>query len=317
MTFFMFRRLTALMVTLLVASLLIFLLLEILPGDPAAVILGVGAQEDTLRALRAELGLDLPAPVRYMNWLGEVLQGDLGRSYTYDTPVQELLLNRVELSLPLALLAILLSTGIAIPLGVFAASRHRKVADTGIMGFAQLGVAVPNFWFAILLILLFSVKLGWFSAGGFAGWDAGWIPAFKSLVLPAVALALPQAAILARVTRSSVLETVQEDYIRTARAKGLSRSQALWRHAVRNALIPVVTILGLQLSFLLAGTIIIENVFYLPGVGRLLFQAIAQRDLMVVKNLVLVLAATVVLINFLVDLLYAVLDPRLRLGFHG
>ena len=317
MTFFMFRRLTALMVTLLVASLLIFLLLEILPGDPAAVILGVGAQEDTLRALRAELGLDLPAPVRYLNWLGEVLQGDLGLSYTYDTPVQELLLNRVELSLPLALLAILLSTGIAIPLGVFAASRHRKVADTGIMGFAQLGVAVPNFWFAILLILLFSVKLGWFSAGGFAGWDAGWFPAFKSLVLPAVALALPQAAILARVTRSSVLETVQEDYIRTARAKGLSRSQALWRHAVRNALIPVVTILGLQLSFLLAGTIIIENVFYLPGVGRLLFQAIAQRDLMVVKNLVLVLAATVVLINFLVDLLYAVLDPRLRLGFHG
>ena len=305
------------MVTLLVASLLIFLLLEILPGDPAAVILGVGAQEDTLRALRAELGLDLPAPVRYLNWLGEVLQGDLGRSYTYDTPVQELLLNRVELSLPLALLAILLSTGIAIPLGVFAASSHRKVADTGIMGFAQLGVAVPNFWFAILLILLFSVKLGWFSAGGFAGWDAGWFPAFKSLVLPAVALALPQAAILARVTRSSVLETVQEDYIRTARAKGLSRSQALWRHAVRNALIPVVTILGLQLSFLLAGTIIIENVFYLPGVGRLLFQAIAQRDLMVVKNLVLVLAATVVLINFLVDLLYAVLDPRLRLGFHG
>ena len=305
------------MVTLLVASLLIFLLLEILPGDPAAVILGVGAQEDTLRALRAELGLDLPAPVRYLNWLGEVLQGDLGRSYTYDTPVQELLLNRVELSLPLALLAILLSTGIAIPLGVFAASRHRKVADTGIMGFAQLGVAVPNFWFAILLILLFSVKLGWFSAGGFAGWDAGWFPAFKSLVLPAVALALPQAAILARVTRSSVLETVQEDYIRTARAKGLSRSQALWRHAVRNALIPVVTILGLQLSFLLAGTIIIENVFYLPGVGRLLFQAIAQRDLLVVKNLVLVIAATVILINFLVDLLYAVLDPRLRLGFHG
>ena len=313
----MFRRLTALMVTLLVASLLIFLLLEILPGDPAAVILGVGAQEDTLRALRAELGLDLPAPVRYLNWLGEVLQGNLGRSYTYDTPVQELLLNRVELSLPLALLAILLSTGIAIPLGVFAASRHRKVADTGIMGFAQLGVAVPNFWFAILLILLFSVKLGWFSAGGFAGWDAGWFPAFKTLVLPAVALALPQAAILARVTRSSLLETVQEDYIRTARAKGLSRSQALWRHAVRNALIPVVTILGLQLSFLLAGTIIIENVFYLPGVGRLLFQAIAQRDLMVVKNLVLVLAATVVLINFLVDLLYAALDPRLRLGFHG
>ena len=184
------------------------------------------------------------------------------------------------------------------------------------MGFAQLGVAIPNFWFAILLILLFSVKLGWFNAGGFAGWDSGLLPAFKSLVLPAVALALPQAAILARVTRSSVLETIQEDYIRTARAKGLSKNQALWRHALRNALIPVVTILGLQLSFLLAGTIVIENVFYLPGVGRLLFQAIAQRDLMVVKNLVLIFAAMVVVINFLVDMLYAVLDPRLRMSSH-
>ena len=316
MTLFMLRRLVALMITLLVASLLIFLLLEILPGDPAAVILGVGAQDDTLQALRNELGLNHPASVRYFNWIIEVFQGNLGRSYTYDRPVQELLLNRVELSLPLALLAIILSTGIAIPLGVLAASRHRKASDTIIMGFAQFGVAIPNFWFAILLILLFSVKLGWFSAGGFAGWDAGVLPAFKSLVLPAVALALPQAAILARVTRSSVLETVQEDYIRTARAKGLSKNQALWRHALRNALIPVVTILGLQLSFLLAGTIIIENVFYLPGVGRLLFQAIAQRDLMVVKNLVLILAATVVVINFLVDMLYAVLDPRISMSSH-
>ncbi len=314
MGFFLARRVVALFITLAVASLLVFALLEILPGDPSVVILGVGAQEDTLAALRAEMGLDLPAPVRYLRWIGEVLRGNLGRSYTYDTPVSELLLDRVGLSLPLALIAITLSTGLAIPLGVFAASRHRRISDTGIMGFAQLGVAVPNFWFAILLILLFSVKLGWFSAGGFAGWDAGFWPALKSLVLPAVALALPQAAILARVTRSSVLETVQEDFVRTARAKGLSRGQALWRHAVRNALIPVVTILGLQLSFLLAGTIIIENVFYLPGIGRLLFQAIAQRDLVVVKNLVLLLAGTVVLINFAVDMLYALIDPRLRGG---
>ena len=316
MMLFMLRRLAALIITLLVASLMIFLLLEILPGDPAVVILGVGAQDDTLQALRNELGLNHPASVRYFNWIIQVFQGNLGRSYTYDRPVQELLLNRVELSLPLALLAIILSTGIAIPLGVLAASRHRKVSDTSIMGFAQLGVAIPNFWFAILLILLFSVKLGWFSAGGFAGWDAGLLPAFKSLVLPAVALAFPKAAILARVTRSSVLETVQEDYIRTARAKGLSKNQTLWRHALPNALIPVVTILGLQLSFLLAGTIIIENVFYLPGVGRLLFQAIAQRDLMVVKNLILLFAASVVVINFLVDVLYAVLDPRLRMSSH-
>ena len=314
---YILSRLVALALSLVVASLIIFVMIELVPGDPASFMLGLNAAPDTVAALRAELGLGGSPVERYLRWVGGMLQGDFGTSYTYRAPVAELVTARLAVSLPLALMALLLSTLIAIPVGLYAASRRGRPSDWSVMGLTQLGIAIPNFWFAILLILLFSVKLGWFSAGGFAGWDAGWFPAFKSLVLPAVALALPQAAILARVTRSSVLETVQEDYIRTARAKGLSRSQALWRHAVRNALIPVVTILGLQLSFLLAGTIIIENVFYLPGVGRLLFQAIAQRDLMVVKNLVLVLAATVVLINFLVDLLYAVLDPRLRLGFHG
>ena len=218
MTTFLAKRLFALLVTLLVASLIIFLLLEILPGDPASIILGVGAQEDTLAALRTEMGLDLSAPERYFRWIFGILQGDFGRSYTYDTPVSELILERLSLSLPLALLAISLSTLLAIPFGVFAAANHKRFADTGIMGFAQLGVAVPNFWFAILLILFFSVKLGWFSAGGFAGWEMGLGAALKSLVLPAVALALPQAAILARVTRSAVLETVREDFVRTARA---------------------------------------------------------------------------------------------------
>ena len=316
MTTFLVKRFFALLITLLVASLIIFLLLEILPGDPASIILGVGAQEDTLIALRAEMGLNLSAPERYFRWIAGVLTGDFGRSYTYDTPVASLILERLSLSLPLAFLAISLSTLLAIPFGVLAAANHKHFSDTGIMGFAQLGVAVPNFWFAILLILFFSVKLGWFSAGGFAGWDMGLWAALKSLVLPAVSLALPQAAILARVTRSAVLETVREDFVRTARAKGLSRNSALWRHAVRNALIPVVTILGLQLSFLLAGTIIIENVFYLPGLGRLLFQAIAQRDLVVVKNIVILLAATVVVVNFLVDMFYLTLDPRLRDDTH-
>ncbi|MBL4825346.1 MAG: ABC transporter permease [SAR324 cluster bacterium] len=314
MTIFLAKRLFALVITLLVSSLVIFLVLEILPGDPASIILGIGAQEDTLAALRAEMGLDLSAPERYFRWISGIMSGDFGRSYTYDTPVSELILERLSLSLPLALLAISLSTFLAIPLGVFAAANHKRIADTGIMGFAQLGVAIPNFWFAILLILFFSVKLGWFSAGGFAGWEMGLAAALKSLTLPAIALALPQAAILARVTRSAVLETVREDFVRTARAKGLSRNAALWRHAVRNALIPVVTILGLQLSFLLAGTIIIENVFYLPGLGRLLFQAISQRDLVVVKNIVILLAATVIIVNFLVDMFYVALDPRLRGG---
>jgi peptide/nickel transport system permease protein len=182
------------------------------------------------------------------------------------------------------------------------------------MAASQLGIAIPNFWFAILLILLFAVQLRWLPAGGFPGWSAGAWPGLRALLLPTIALALPQAAILARVARSAMLESLDEDYVRTARAKGLPRNAALWRHAVPNALIPVVTILGLQFSFLLAGTIIIEQVFYLPGLGRLLFQAIAQRDLIVVESLVVLLAAAVVVVNFLVDLAYLWLDPRLRHG---
>jgi peptide/nickel transport system permease protein len=311
---FFLKRLFMLAVTLLVAAVVVFLVLEILPGDPALVMLGVSAQADTLAALRAEMGLDLPVWVRFIHWIGGLATGELGRSHIYDVPVSELIGERVVVSLPLAVMALTLSTAIAIPLGVIAASNHNRTLDVALTGAAQFGIAIPNFWFAMLLILLFSVTLRWVPAGGFAGWDSGVWPALQSLLLPAVSLALPQAAILTRVTRSSVLEVLQEDFVRTARAKGLSRRAALWRHAVRNALIPVITILGLQFSFLLAGTIIIENVFYLPGLGRLLFQAIAQRDLIVVKDLVVLLAGSVVIVNFLVDLGYAALDPRLRHG---
>jgi len=317
MSVFLARRLLALFLTLLGASLAVFFILEVLPGDPATVMLGIGAQEDTLAALRKELGLDKPAWERYFLWILGWFQGDLGNSYAYDEPVTKIILERLRVSLPLALIAITLSTAIGLPLGVLAAAKRNSLTDVSVMGFVQVGVAIPNFWFAILMILFFSVFLKLVPAGGFAGWDAGTWPALKSLILPAVALALPQAAILARVTRSSVLEVMREDYVRTARAKGLTFRSALWRHAVRNALIPVVTIMGLQFSFLLAGTIIIENVFYLPGLGRLIFQAIAQRDVIVVKDVVVLLAGAVVLVNFIVDLSYAVLDPRLRGGGHG
>ena len=317
MKIFLFKRLITMMITLLVASSVVFFVLEILPGDPAAVMLGINAEADTLAALRAELGLDRPIAVRYLGWLGDLVQGDLGISYTYDVPVSELIMERVILSLPLAVLSMILSTLIAIPLGIIAASNHSKPMDFLVMIFSQLGIAIPNFWFALLLIIFFSVFMGVLPAGGFAGWDAGIIPALSSLLLPTIALALPQAAILTRVTRSSLLEVLNEDYIRTARAKGSSSRRTLWRHALRNAMIPVVTIMGLQFSFLLAGTIIIENVFYLPGIGRLIFQAIAQRDLIVVKNLVILLAASVIVINFIVDMLYAVIDPRLRGAQNG
>ncbi len=305
------RRMLSLTLSLLVASVVIFLLVEMVPGDPATFMLGTGAQPDTLAALRAQLGLDQPLPVRYAHWLGAILTGDLGTSFTYKTPVAGMILDRMQVSLPLALLALALSMVIAFPVGLFAAARRGQAQDTAVMGLTQIGIALPNFWFAMLLVLLFAVRLRWLPAGGFAGWDHP-LAALKSLLLPAVALALPQAAILARVLRSALIETLDQDYIRTARAKGLTRAQTLRRHALRNALIPVLTILGMQFSFLMAGAIIIENVFYLPGLGRLIFQAITQRDLIVVQSAVLVLVAAVIAVTFVVDLAYAAVDPRLR-----
>lgn len=312
MTAYLTKRLLIALVTLAVASVVVFSMLEIVPGDPARVMLGMNATPEAVQALRDQMGLDQPLLVRYLDWIGRLLTFDLGTSYTYNVPVRDLVAERVVVSLPLALMALALSTLIAIPVGIFSAERRGRMADTISMGAAQLGVAVPNFWFALLLIYVFAVWLRMVPAGGFPGWSAGVGPALKSLILPAIALALPQAAILSRVTRAAMLEVLGEDYIRTARAKGMPRNVVLWRHALRNALIPVLTILGLQFAFLLAGTIIIENVFYLPGLGRLIFQAITQRDLIVVESVVMLLVAVVVVVNLLVDLSYAIVDPRLR-----
>ncbi|MGB8621706.1 MAG: ABC transporter permease [Paracoccaceae bacterium] len=309
---FAVMRLISLGLSLIAASIVIFAVIQVIPGDPAAYMLGMNAAPDTVAALRDELGLNGSLIGRYLHWVGGMLTGDFGQSYTYRVPVSELVAQRLWVSLPLALFALTLSTLIALPVGLMAASRRGRPADYSIMGATQLGIAVPNFWFAMLLVLLFAVNLHWFSAGGFPGWEAGLFPALKALTLPAVALALPQASILARVMRSALIETLGQDYIRTARAKGLTRRQALTRHALRNALIPVLTIIGLQFSFLLAGAIIIENVFFLPGLGRLIFQGITQRDLIVVESVVMLLVFAVILVTFLVDLAYAVADPRLR-----
>ncbi|MFD3191261.1 ABC transporter permease [Sedimentitalea sp. HM32M-2] len=306
------KRLLSLLISLAVASLVIFVVIEVAPGDPASFMLGINAQPDTVAALRAELGLDVPKWQRYGDWVGGMLTGDFGTSYTYRTPVAEMIGDRLWVSLPLALYALTLSTLMAFPAGIYAAARRGRPGDVAVMGATQLGIAIPNFWFAMILVLIFAINLRWFSAGGFAGWQDGLWAGMRSLTLPAIALALPQAAILARVMRSSLLDVLGEDYMRTARAKGLSRRQALWRHGVRNALIPVLTIIGLQFSFLLAGSIIIEQVFYLPGLGRLVFQSISSRDLIVVESVVMLLVFSVILVNFLVDLAYALVDPRLR-----
>ena len=318
MGLFLLKRLATFIATLAVASLVVFAVLELLPGNAAEVILGETATPESVAALEAKLGLDRPAATRYADWVGGWLQGRTAQSISYDTPTAELIAERLRVTLPLAVLAMLVTIALALGLGLYAAARHNQLGDVSVMAAGQVGIAIPNFWFAILLILLFAVHLQWVSAGGFPGWTeddgGGLVEGLVALLLPALALALVQAAILARVTRSAVLEVMREDYVRTARAKGLTRGQALRRHVLRNAMIPVLTVAGLQFANLVTGTIVVENVFVLPGIGRLVFQAISNRDLIVVRDVVMLLAAVVVVVNFVVDVLYAVVDPRLRVA---
>ncbi len=321
MPLFIFRRLLSFVLTLLATSVVVFAVLELLPGNAAQVILGETATPESIAAMEDKLGLNLAPTTRYLNWMGGMLQGQTGLSISYDTPTGQLMAERMQVTLPLAVMAMVLTVGLALALGIYAASQQNKVGDVGVMTLSQLGLALPNFWLAILLILLFAVHLEWVSAGGFPGWSAedggGVWPSVAALLLPAIALAAVQTAILTRVTRSAVLDTLREDFVRTARAKGLSRRQVLWGHVLRNAMIPVLTVMGLQFGNLITSAIVIENVFVLPGIGRLIFQAIANRDLVVVRDVVMLLSAMVILINFCIDVLYAWIDPRLKAGHAG
>lgn len=311
MTLFLLRRLATLALTLLAVSAVVFLVMNVVPGDPALVILGLDSTPEAQAALRARLGLDVPLAERYLRWAGGALTGDFGISYSFDLPVSGLIVERLPVTLPLAALATALTLSLALGLGVFAARRHGRPGDWAVMALSQLGIAVPAFWLGILLVILFAVRLGWLPAGGFPGWGDP-VEALRALVLPAVALALVQSAILTRIVRSSVLEVMRLDFARTARAKGLTPGAVFRRHVLPNALVPIVTIVGMQVAGLVTGTIVIENVFSLPGLGRLIFQAIANRDLTMVQALVLLFAAVVVVANFLVDVAYALIDPRLR-----
>ncbi len=313
---FLLHRLGLFAATLLLASAVVFALLDLLPGNAAQVMLGESATPEAVRALEQKMGLDRPAPERYARWALGFVTGELGTSASYDAPIGELIAERLAVTLPLALLAMVLTTLVALAAGVYAAAHHGRPGDLVVMAASQLGLAVPGFWFGILLVLLFSVTLGWFPAGGFPGWTedegGGLWDGLQALLLPALALAAVQAAILARFTRSAVLEVLREDFVRTARAKGLAPRAVLWRHVLRNALVPIVTVMGLQFANLVTGTVVIENVFALPGLGRLVFQAIGNRDLPLVQALVMLLVAAVIGINLVVDLLYGAIDPRLR-----
>ena len=278
---FLLKRLATFVATLLAASAVVFAVLDILPGNAAEVMLGATATPEAVQALTRQ-ARPRPAAARTLRpagWAASRPATSASASRTTRRS-RQLIAERLAVTLPLALMAMALTTVLALGLGLYAASHHNRLGDVGVMAASQIGLAIPNFWFAILLILLFAVKLQWFSAGGFPGWGRRRLGRrCKALVLPAVALAVVQAAILARVTRSAVLDVMREDFVRTARAKGLTRRAVLWRHVLRNAFVPVLTVMGLQFANLLTGTIVVENVFSLPGLGRLVFQAIANRDL--------------------------------------
>jgi peptide/nickel transport system permease protein len=312
MIFYVLQRFIGFAVTLVVAAAVIFVLLDLLPGDPARFILGINATPGAVTALQAKLGLNLPAPERFLAWLAGMVQGDFGLSYTQRAPVAGLIGERLWVTLPLSMIAMVLSMAIGLPIGILAARRRGSAADAGLMTLAQFGIAVPNFWFGMLLVLLFAVGLHWLPPGGFVPWRENPLAALRSLLLPGLALALPQASILARVMRTALVDVQNADFIRTARAKGMTMGEAVWRHGVRNALLPVVTILGLQFAYLVAGTIIVENVFYLPGLGKLIFTAISERDLILLRGAIIILIVAVTATMLVVDLLYAAVDPRLR-----
>ncbi len=306
------KKIIIFLITLFASSIIIFFMLEALPGDPASFMLGINATNETVSALKEELGLTENIFKRYFSWLIGMFTGDFGISFTYRVKVSELILQRAHISIPLAIYSLLLTLIISFPLAIICVYYENSRISYIFIGSTQIAIALPNFWLALILIIFFGIYMNWFPVGGFPGWEEGLLTGIKSLTLPALSLALPQAAILIRIIRTSLLSVLEEDYIKTAKSKGLKEIKVITNHALKNSLLSILTIIGLQLSFLIAGTIIIENIFYLPGIGRLIFQSISQRDLIVVESMIMLLVIFIVFINFLIDILYTIIDPRLR-----
>jgi peptide/nickel transport system permease protein len=306
------RRLLHLIPVLVGVSLAVFLLLKLTPGDPATAILGIQATPTEVARIRHAMGLDRPWLVQYSIWLVNVLRGDLGVSYQNKQPVALLIRQRLPATVELAMTSLLIAVVFGISTGILSALRRYTLADYLCTSLALFGISMPSFWFAIMLILIFALYLGWFPASGYAPWSEGLGTHLKHLALPSIALGLFNTGALMRFTRSSMLEVISQDYVRTARAKGLMERVVIYRHALKNALIPTLTVLGLQVGFLLAGAVIIEQVFAWPGIGWLTLTAINQRDYPVVMGVVLIIALVFVLSNLVVDILYTWVDPRIR-----
>ena len=308
------QRAAILVASLAVSSVLVFAFMAVLPGDPARVALGVNASEEAVARLRAEFGLDRSLLVQYLDWLGGLLTFDLGTSYVTHAPIGSMIADRFLVTLWLIGAAMVLALVVALPMGTLMAVRHRRPSGLALTALSQVGIAVPAFLAGILLVALFAVQLGWLPANGWTPPAEDPVAFLEQLVLPAIALGLVQGAVLARYVRSAILDVLREDYLRTARAKGLTPMRALLRHGLRNAAIPVVTVLGLQLATLLIGAVVIERVFVIPGLGSLLLDSVSNRDLIMVQDVVMILVMAVLIVNFLVDLLYLLIDPRLRMG---
>ncbi|MCI9887522.1 ABC transporter permease [Micrococcales bacterium 31B] len=312
MTTRILTNLARFIITLAVATLLVFLFMRLIPGDPAQIALGVNATPELIAQTRAEFGTDRPLIVQYLDWVRGLPAGDFGTSYVTGQDISPLVLDRVQVSLILVVLAMLVALALAIPLGTIAAVKHRQASGAIISALSQLAIAVPGFLVGIVLVLLFAVKLGWLPANGWTPPAFGFGDFVSRVVLPVLALAAVQGAVLTRYVRSAVLEVMSEDYLRTARAKGLSPVAALLKHGLRNAAIPVLTVTSVQLAALIVGAVVIERVFVIPGVGSLLLDAVGNRDLLTVQSVVMVLVGITLILNLLVDVLYTVLDPRIR-----
>jgi len=312
MTAFLVRRLLSAIPVLFVVTLVTFLIMWLVPGDITAEIAGPDATAAELAAIRERLGLDRPIWVRALAWYGDLLRGDLGYSYLLNRPVVDAVIERLPVTLSLTALALALATVMGMLLGILAAVRHNTILDQGAMVTALVGLSIPDFWLGVVFIILFGVWLGWLPTGGFVPLSEDPVGWARTMALPAFTLALTQMGVIARMTRSTMLDVLGQDYIRTARAKGMKRHTVIFRHGLRNAMIPIITVIGVITGVLLSGAVVIETVFSLPGVGRLIIGAIQRRDFPIIQGGLLVTACVFVFVNIVVDMLYAWFDPRVR-----
>lgn len=311
---YVFRRILALIPVLAVVAVVDFIIIHLTPGDPAAVMLGSDATEVDLNRLRHQLGLDLPIYIQFVKWLLGVLQGDLGRSVFMNMPVTQAIAQHLMPTISLTLLAEMIAVIFAVPLGVMAANRRGTWIDQSFMMVALLGISIPSFWLGLNFILLFAVKLNWLPAAGYQPLSNGIWNHLRYLIMPAISLGIMQGALIARMTRSSMLDVLSQNYIRTAESKGLKRRIIVYKHALRNAFIPILTVIGLTFATLIGGAVVTEMVFNIPGIGKLIVNSVLRRDYVVIQGAVLMVAAAYVFINLIVDILYAYIDPRVRLN---